>query len=277
MTDSGLSPDGSGGQPSAEIDPTVAHNARVWNHWLGGKDHYAVDRQVGDHIAGLFPHIVDVARADRYFLARVIRFLAGEAGIRQFLDIGTGLPTVDNTHQVAQQVAPESRVVYVDNDPLVLVHAQALLTSAPPGVTDYIDGDVHDPDAIVRAAARTLDFSQPVAIMMLGVLNFVLDTGQAYAIVNRLLDSVPSGSHLVITHPTLELGGEANVEAMRFWNENATPPITARSGDEIARFFERLDLLEPGLVSCSRWRPDFADIDGDPMQVPQYGAVGRVP
>ncbi|MBZ4017053.1 SAM-dependent methyltransferase [Streptomyces purpurogeneiscleroticus] len=263
----------------SRINTGVAHNARVWNHWLGGKDNYAVDREVGDHITGLYPSIGEVARADRAFLGRAVRHLAGEAGVRQFLDIGTGLPTADNTHEVAQRVAPDSHVVYVDNDPIVLTHARALLTSAPGGATDYIDADAHDPDAILDAAARTLDLGRPVAIMLLGILNFVLDTERAQRTVDRLLAAVPSGSHLVLTHPTLELGGEGNAEAMRFWNENATPPITARSGAEIARFAAGLDLLPPGLVSCTHWRPDPAP-DGtptEPPQVAQYALVARKP
>ncbi|MER7400616.1 SAM-dependent methyltransferase [Streptomyces sp. NPDC000151] len=262
----------------SRINTGVAHNARVWNHWLGGKDNYAVDRAVGDHVTGLYPSIGEVARADRAFLGRAVRHLAG-AGIRQFLDIGTGLPTADNTHEVAQRVAPDARVVYVDNDPIVLTHARALLTSAPDGATDYIDADAQDPDAILHAAARTLDLGRPVAIMLLGILNFVLDTERAQRTVDRLLAAVPSGSHLVLTHPTLELGGEGNAEAMRFWNENATPPITARTGEQIARFAATLDLLPPGLVSCTRWRPTPTP-DGsptDPPQLAQYALVARKP
>ncbi len=260
------------GEEPPDIDTSVAHNARVWNYWLGGKDHFAADRQAGDRVLAMHPGIVQVARADRAFLGRAVRFLAGEAGIRQFLDIGTGLPTAENTHEVAQSIAPECRVVYVDNDPIVLAHARALLTSALPGTTSYVDADAHEPEAILRAAARVLDFDQPVAIMMLGILNFVLDTGEARAIVNRLLDAVPSGSYLAVSHPTLELGGEANEEAMRFWNEHAKPPIRARSGQEISLFLSGLELVEPGLVSCSQWRPEA----GDPgSQVPHYGAVGR--
>jgi hypothetical protein len=260
------------GEEPPDIDTSVAHNARVWNYWLGGKDHFAADRQAGDRVLAMHPGIVQVARADRAFLGRAVRFLAGEAGIRQFLDIGTGLPTAENTHQVAQSIAPECRVVYVDNDPIVLAHARPLLTSALPGTTSYADADAHEPEAILEAAARILDFDQPVAIMMLGILNFVLDTGEARAIVNRLLDAVPSGSYLAVSHPTLELGGEANEEAMRFWNEHAKPPIRARSGQEIGLFLSGLELVEPGLVSCSQWRPEA----GDPgSQVPHYGAVGR--
>jgi O-methyltransferase involved in polyketide biosynthesis len=264
-----------GEQPSG-IDVTIAHNARVWNYWLGGKDHFDVDRAAGDRVRALHPSIVEVAQADRAFLGRAVRFLAGEAGIRQFLDIGTGLPTAENTHQVAESVAPAVRVVYVDNDPIVLAHARALLTSRPPAVTSYIDADVHDPDSIVQAAAATIDFSQPVAIMMLGILNFVLDNAEAQRIVSRLTDAVAPGSYLALSHPTMELGGEGNAEAMRFWNEHARPPIRARSAAEIARLLDGLDLVEPGLVSCARWRPA-----RPAAAIPHYGAVavkpGRLP
>lgn len=271
--------DGDGHVETSRINTGIAHNARVWNHWLGGKDNYDADREVGDRVAGMYPSIAEVARADRAFLGRAVRHLAAEAGVRQFLDIGTGLPTADNTHEVAQRVAPGSRVVYVDNDPIVLTHARALLTSGPAGATDYIEADVRDPDTILRAAGRTLDFDRPVAIMLLGVLNFVLDTDEAQRSVARLLAAVPSGSYLVLTHPTLELGGEGNAEAMRFWNENARPPITARSRAQIAGFAAGLDLLPPGLVSCARWRPEPAP-DGGPTaepEVAQFGLVARKP
>ncbi len=254
------------------IDVTVAHNARVWNYWLGGKDHFEVDRAAGDQVRAMHPSIVQVARADRAFLGRVVRFLAGEAGIRQFLDIGTGLPTAENTHQVAEAVAPAVRVVYVDNDPVVLAHARALLTTSPPAVTSYVNADVHDPDAILRAAARTLDFSEPVAVMMLGILNFVLDNAEAKAIVQRLLDAVVPGSYLALSHPTLELGGEGNAEAMRFWNERARPPIRVRSAAEIKQLLTGLDLVDPGLVSCALWRPD-----APATTVPHYGVVAIKP
>ncbi|WP_433686229.1 SAM-dependent methyltransferase [Micromonospora carbonacea] len=263
-----------GGERVEPIDTSVAHNARVWNYWLGGKDNFEPDRRVGDHVRQMFPVIGEVARADRRFLARAVRHLAGEAGVRQFLDIGTGLPTADNTHQVAQSVAPDARIVYVDNDPMVLVHARALLTSSAEGATDYVEADVHDPASILAAAGRTLDLDRPVAVMMLGILNFVLDTDEAVAIVRRLLDAMPPGSYLALTHPTVELGGAANVPAMEFWNANAAPPIRARTGAEIARFVDGLELVAPGLVSCARWRP----ADGEePAAVPQYGCVARKP
>ena len=260
---------------SARLNTSVAHNARVWNYWIGGKDNYAVDQRVGEHIAGMFPVIRDIARADRWFLGRAVRFLAEERGVRQFLDIGTGLPTADNTHEIAQRVAPDARIVYVDNDPIVLAHARTLLTGTPEGVTDYVDADVHDPAAILERAAPTLDFGEPVAVMMLGILNFVPDTEEARGIVRRVMAEMPSGSYLALTHPTFdaELGGEGQIPAMKFWNENATPPITARSGTDIAAFFEGLDLLEPGLVSCSRWRAE----PETPAVVPQFGAVAVKP
>ncbi|MGD6746940.1 SAM-dependent methyltransferase [Streptomyces sp. BH106] len=265
MTDT----DGSG--PEGRISSHIAHNARVWNYWLGGKDHYEVDEKVGDMVTSMYPSIGEVARADRAFLGRAVGFLAGEAGIRQFLDIGTGLPTVENTHEVAQRIAPDARVVYVDNDPIVLTHARALLTSSAEGRTNYVDADARDPRAIIEAASETLDFEQPVAVMLLGILNFVLDTDEATSIVRELVAAVPSGSYVVLTHPTLELGGEGNTEAMAFWNENAKPPITARTGAEVAAFLDGLELVEPGLVSCARWR------DEEGTQVAQYGVVARKP
>ncbi|PWI12080.1 translation initiation factor IF-2 [Streptomyces sp. NWU339] len=259
----------------ARLDTSVAHNARVWNHWIGGEDNYEVDRRVGDQVASIIPVIRDIARADREFLGRAVTYLAGERGVRQFLDVGTGLPTADNTHEIAQRIAPDSRIVYVDNDPTVLVHARALLTGGHDGATAYLDADVRDPDAILERAAATLDFDRPVAVMMLGILNFVLDTGEAREIARRIVAAVPSGSFLVLTHPTsdAEVGGENQVPAMEFWNENATPPITARSAEDIAAFFEGLNLVEPGLVSCSRWR---AGADAA-VVVPQYGAVAVKP
>ncbi|MGW7301581.1 SAM-dependent methyltransferase [Streptomyces sp. NPDC054829] len=260
---------------SAQLNTGVAHNARVWNYWIGGKDNYAVDQQVGEQVAGMFPVIRDIARADREFLGRAVRFLAEERGVRQFLDIGTGLPTGDNTHEIAQRVAPDARIVYVDNDPIVLAHARALLTGTPHGRTDYIDADVHDPQAILERASATLDFTRPVAVMMLGILNFVLDDDKARDIASRVMAAVPSGSFLVLTHPTTddEVGGAGQVPAMEFWNKNATPPITARTGAEIMTFFEGLELLEPGLVSCSVWRTG----SDSPVVVPQYGAVAVKP
>ncbi|MFW6692748.1 SAM-dependent methyltransferase [Streptomyces sp. MAR4 CNX-425] len=259
------------------IDTTVSHSARIWNYWLGGKDNYDVDRRVGDEILGFVPELVRSARADRQFLTRAVRYLAGEAGIRQFLDVGTGLPTVDNTHEVAQRVAPESRIVYVDNDPLVLAHAHALLTSSDAGATAYIDADVRDPDTILREAARTLDFDRPVAITMLGILNFVLDDDEARSIVHRLLDRVPPGSYLVISHPTTEVDGEAMTGAVDYWNSQGTAQMRLRTRDELARLFDRVTLVEPGVVSCSRWRPA-EDVElGRIVDVTHFCGVGVKP
>jgi O-methyltransferase involved in polyketide biosynthesis len=266
--------DASGQAP--KIDTSVPHSARVWNYFLGGKDNFAVDREAGDQYQALFPGIMDIARADRAFLGRAVRYLAGEAGVRQFLDVGTGLPTLDNTHEVAQRVAPESRIVYVDNDPMVLVHARALLTSSPEGTTDYIEADLRDPDGVLDAAAKTLDLTQPVGVMLLGILHFIADYDEVRAIIDRLLAAVPSGSHLALTHATLELGGQANAEAQADWNEKAAVALTPRTRDQLAGFFEHLELLEPGIVTMSRWRPD-ESMQGLPAEVAGYCAVGRKP
>jgi hypothetical protein len=256
------------------FDTTVSHSARIWNYWLGGKDNYAADREAGDRVAATLPSIVAQARADRAFLGRAIRYLAGEEGIRQFLDIGTGLPTADNTHEVAQRVAPESRIVYVDNDPLVLVHARALLTSTPEGACDYIDGDLRDPEHILAEARRTLDFGQPVALMLLGILHHVPDTDEAYLIVRRLVAALPPGSFVTINHSTSAIHGEAMEEAVRHWNRVGTPSMTLRTPEQIAGFFDGLDLLSPGVVSCSRWRPD-RGWAGLPPEVDEFCGVAR--
>jgi O-methyltransferase involved in polyketide biosynthesis len=259
----------------SKIDASVAHSARIWNYWLGGKDHYPIDRKVGDQIAGMFPDIVHLARADRAFLGRAVRYLVGEAGIRQFLDVGTGLPTADNTHEVAQRAAPECRIVYVDNDPLVLAHARALLTSSPEGATAYLDADLHDPDTILREATQTLDLAQPVAVMLLGVVHHISDDDQAHAIVNRLIGGIPPGSYLVMAHSTNVVTGAAMDEAVAHWNQFGKPPMTLRTPQAIAGFFDRLELLEPGVVSTSRWRPDPAD--GPTPETDEFCAVGRKP
>jgi S-adenosyl methyltransferase len=259
-----------------QIDTRVAHSARFWNYLLGGRDNYAVDREAADQILLLIPSLRDTVRAERRFLIRAVQYLAGEARIRQFLDIGTGLPTAGNTHEVAQVVAPESRIVYVDNDPLIMAHARALLTSTPEGATDYVHADIREPDIILAEAARTLDFAQPVGLMLLGILNFILDTDQAHAIVDQLLAALCPGSYLVISHPTAEIDGAAMSEAMRFWNESGAAPIVARSRQQLIHFFGGLELLAPGVVSCSRWRPDPSEI-GVPAEVFHFSGVGRKP
>src|SRR5215471_17599817 len=269
-------PAGPAPTPSPKIDTSVPHSARIWNYWLGGKDNYPVDRAAGEEYVKVFPGIVDIARHSRYFLARAVRFLAGDAGIRQFLDVGTGLPTVDNTHEVAQRVAPECKIVYVDNDPLVLVHARALLTSTPEGVCDYIHADMYEPGDILAGAARTLDLAKPVAITMLGVLWHVLDDDQAYSIIGRLMDPLAPGSYLAIAHPTLEVTGEKMAEAIRYWNQYGKPPGTARTPQQLARLFDRLEVVDPGVVSCTLWRPEATPF-GEPEAIDQFVAVGRRP
>ena len=262
------------GQDGPRLDTSVPHSARLWNYWLGGKDNFAPDRAAGDEIARRFPSIINLALADRAFLKRVVSYLVAEAGVRQILDIGTGLPTADNTHQVAQAVAPDSRVVYVDNDPLVLAHARALLTGTSAGATDYIQADLENPDEILREARRTLDFGQPVGITMLGVLHFIRDDDQAREVVGRLVAAVPSGSYLAIAHGCHDINRAEADDIVAFWNEHGTPKIKYRSSAEIAQFFEGLDLLDPGVVPCSRWRPgpDEPDID-----VNQYCGLARKP
>ena len=257
------------------LDSTVPHSARVWNYWLGGTDNFPVDREVGDRVREMLPSIVDQARADRAFLGRSIAYLAGDAGIRQFLDICTGLPTADNTHEVAQRVAPSSRIVYVDNDPLVLTHARDLLTSTPEGATDYIEADLRDPDTILREAARTLDPSRPVALVLMGVLHHVPDTDAAYALVDRLKNGLAAGSYLVINHATNAIYGATSDEAVRHWNRFGKPTITLRPPDEIARFFDGWTLLEPGVVSCARWRP--GAVDEDSAEVDEFAGVAIKP
>lgn len=259
----------------ARINVEVPHSARIWNYLLGGKDNFAVDREAGERVSAVFPGMVDVARHSRYMLARVVRHLAGEAGIRQFLDIGTGLPTVDNTHEVAQRVAPDSRIVYVDNDPLVLVHARALLTSTPEGATDYIESDVRDPEHILRAAAKTLDLGRPTALMLMGIMGLIGDHDEALSIVRRLMRDLPSGSYLALydgadTDP-------AYVEAMRRHNSGSgVVPYTPRSPELITRYFDGLTLLEPGVVPVQRWRPEPGPW-GEAPEVACAGGVARKP
>jgi len=263
--------------PGVKLDTTVSHSARIWNYWLGGKDNYAVDREAGDKVAAMLPSIVAQARADRAFLGRAIRYLAGAEGVRQFLDIGTGLPTADNTHQVAQRVAPESRIVYADNDPMVLAHARALLASTPEGACDYAEGDLRDPDDILAKAARTLDFTKPVALMLLGILHHLPDADEPYLIVKRLVSALAPGSFLAINHSTSAVSGAAMEEAVAHWNRVGTPSMTLRTPAQITRFFDGLDLLPPGVVSCSRWRPDLTLAGSQPAEVDEFCGVARKP
>jgi S-adenosyl methyltransferase len=262
------------GEP-AEIDTSVAHPARVYDYWLGGKDNFAADREAGDRVLEATPGLRERVRANRAFLVRAVRYLAAEAGIRQFLDIGTGIPSANNTHEIAQQVAPDSRVVYVDNDPIVLTHARALLAGRPEGSIQYIDGDVRDVASIIGAAAKTLDFTQPMALLLLGVLHLVQDAEGPYELVATLMDALPSGSYLVISHPASDIHpGQA--EAQRRYNERVSTPQTLRTRAEVSRFFEGLDLVPPGLVYVHTWRPGPDDIV-PPNGVSAYGGVARKP
>ena len=266
----------SSAQEPLELNYGVPHSGRVWNYWLGGKDNFPADREVAEQFREAFPGVVEVARASRAFLTRAVAFLAGEAGVRQFLDVGTGLPTADNTHEVAQAVAPESRVLYVDNDPIVLTHARALLTGTPEGRTAYVDADLYEPDKILEAAGRTLDFSQPVALMLMGIMGHVGDYDEARSIVRRLLQPLPSGSYLALDDGTDVIDKAAVEEAQGAYNESGAIPYHPRSPEQIAGFFEGLELVEPGVVSCPRWRPDRAD-GGLPEELDAFGGVGRKP
>ncbi|MDA2803968.1 SAM-dependent methyltransferase [Nocardiopsis suaedae] len=258
------------------IDDRVPHSARVWDYWLGGKDNYAVDREVGERLKEIVPEGVVSARADRQFLARSVRHAVAGHGIRQFLDIGTGLPTADNTHEVAQAAAPECRVVYVDNDPLVLVHAQALLVGTPEGATDYIHADVHDPEAVLAEAARTLDFGEPTAVVLSSVLNYVVSQDDARAIVSTLMGALPPGSLLIVGHPTADVVPERMEELLRVWNEANPHPMRTRSRAEIEDLYDGLELSDPGVVFAPEWRPD-AETLFSGRAIPHLVAVGRKP
>ncbi len=260
---------------TGEIDTGRPQSARVWNYWLGGKDHYAVDEQLGQQVAAAVPGIVDAARADRAFLRRVVTLLTGEHQVRQFLDIGTGLPTMNNTHEVAQHLDPTSRVVYVDNDPIVLAYARALLTSTPQGATAYLAADITDPQQILTQAATVLDFHQPVAVMLLAIMHLVGDDEQAYRLVEQLLAALPPGSYLAVSHACLD--HPATADAVNIWNASGSPtPIRARSRAAITRFFHGLDLLEPGVVTCTRWRAETSSwVTAAPVMT--YGGLGRKP
>jgi hypothetical protein len=261
-------------EPPVEVDPRHAHSARVYNYWLGGKDNYAADREAAEQAMAANPGIVTDVRANRAFLARAVRFLAAECGIRQFLDIGTGLPTASNTHEVAQAVAPDARIVYVDNDPIVLAHARALLTSTPEGATAYLDCDLREPAAILHAAAQTLDFGQPIALLLLIILHLIPDTDDPYRIVAALVEALPSASYLVLAHPASDIRVAQMAEMTRRVNERmAGPKATMRDHGAIARFFDGLELLPPGVVQPQQWRPEPGALS--PPQVTAWCGVAR--
>ena len=261
---------------NAGLDTGVAHPARVYDFWLGGKDNFAADRTAGQQVIEAQPGIVFGVHANRAFLRRAVRYLACDRGIRQFLDIGTGLPTRDNTHEVAQSVAPRSRVVYVDNDPIVLTHARALLASGPEGATAYVDADLREPDTILAAAANTLDLSEPVAVMLLLILHLIPDQSDPCAIVARLMASMPRGSYLVVSHPASDIQATAAAEAARRYNQMVSTPQTRRTRAQVMRFFDGLEILDPGVVQLHQWRPDPGTV-APVGAVSSHGGVGRKP
>jgi len=262
-------------EAALDIDTSVAHVARVYDYWLGGKDNFSADRVAGDQAIQAYPDIVYSVRANRAFLARTVGYLAGEAGIRQFLDIGTGIPTANNTHEVAQDVAPGSNVVYVDNDPVVLTHARALLVSGMQGNTNYIDADLRDTGRILAEAALTLDFSRPVAIMLMAILQHIDEAEDPYAIVDSLLAAVPPGSYLAISHPAADIETEAMAQMAERLNKLMAEKVTFRTRPQVARFFEGLDLVKPGMVRVQEWRPASEIEAKSPAAL--WGGVGRKP
>jgi O-methyltransferase involved in polyketide biosynthesis len=260
------------GDLADKLQTDVPHAARIWNYWMGGKDNFQADRSAGDAVAEVYPEIVVMARESRRFLIRVVRHLAAEAGVRQFVDVGTGLPTMQNTHEVAQAVAPRSRVVYVDNDPMLLVHARALLANTTAeGLTTYVPADYHDPDQIVAEAEKALDFDEPVAVMFMGVMGYEPDMDVVRSIVSRVSGATPSGSYLVLWDGTNT--SQAVVDGADRLAQSGGVPYILRSPHDLATCFEGLTLVEPGLVPIPLWRPD----EPDPVAIDAYGAVARKP
>jgi hypothetical protein len=258
------------------LDPTVPNPARIWNYWVGGKDHFDADRALAEQFGQVVPKMPLIARLTRQFLADTVSQLVAD-GIRQFLDIGTGLPTADNTHEVAQRAAPESRIVYVDNDPVVLAHARALLTSSSQGSTAYLDADIRDPAKILAQAAETLDFSQPIAVLLIAVLHFVQDSDDPYGIVTTLMDAVPSDSYLAILHGASDVGSDDMPEAERRYNAQASAQFHARDREHVSRFFDGLDLVGPGLVNLSHWWQGTSADSGADTEVAAYCGLARKP
>ncbi|HSZ40709.1 MAG TPA: SAM-dependent methyltransferase [Trebonia sp.] len=261
------------------LDVTVPVSARIWSYWGGGKDYFQVDRVAGDEFAVLFPGIRPMARASRLFLGRAVRYLAGEAGVRQFLDIGAGLPSTENTHEVAHAVAPDSRVVYVDNDPLVMSHARALLRGVNPEATGYIEGDLRDPSMILAVAREKLDFSKPVAIMLMGIIGHLgnpaeHDDDYALSLVECLKDELPAGGYLVLRDATDT--DPNHIAALRRYAVTGAIPYRLRSPEQVSRFFDGLEPVEPGIVPIQRWRPDARSAEL-PENINMWGAVARKP
>jgi hypothetical protein len=258
-----------------DFDTSVPHIARVYDYWLGGKDNFAADREMGERTLQAYPNLVYSVRANRAFLARTVRFLAAESGIRQFLDIGTGIPTANNTHEVAQRVVPECRIVYVDNDPVVLSHAKALLKSDPRGACAYLDADLRDPEKILADAADTLDFSKPVAVMLIAVMHFVGDNAEASAIINKLVDACVPGSFVAISHAASDIDADQQTEMVRRLNESIAEKATLRDRAGVAALFDGLELIEPGVVRVTEWRPDSELEASSPTGL--WGGVARKP
>jgi S-adenosyl methyltransferase len=263
-------------KPRVPFDITVAHQARIYDYLLGGKDNYAADRAASQAWLKVNPDLAFAARANRAFLGRVIRYLAAEAGIRQFLDIGTGIPTAGNTHEVAQAIAPESRVLYVDYDPVVLAHARALLTSSAEGSTEYIDADLRDTDTIMDQAARLLDFTRPVAVTLIAILHAIPDRDDPHAIVAKIMDALPSGSYLAVSHGAAELLTRETQEGIKaVVDQMVQQQITLRSREQVTRFFDGMELVEPGVVPVEEWRPEPGTTTNRKSAI--WGAVGRKP
>jgi hypothetical protein len=266
------------------IDSSVPHSARIWNYWLGGKDNYPVDRVAGDQWVEQQPDIIDIARTSRAFLNRVVVHLAGDLGLRQFLDVGTGLPTANNTHEVAQRVAPEARVVYVDNDPLVLAHARALLTSTPEGATRYLDADMHDSAALIDGASAVLDFTRPVAVLFMGVLGHIHQLDEARTLVSGLMDRVPSGSYLAICDGVYPEDPEIAARTRAAEEEYAATGAVGyfnRTREDIRSLFDGLEFVEPGFSMISYWHPEIGQEGmatvGEPRPIDMYGGLARKP
>jgi hypothetical protein len=257
------------------FDTSVAHVARVYNYWLGGKDNFAADREAAEQAMAAFPGIALSARANRAFLRRAVTYLAGQAGIGQFLDIGTGIPSANNTHEVAQATVASSRIVYVDNDPVVLAHARALLTSSPEGATDYIDADLRDADQILAGAAATLDFSRPVAVMLMAILQHLADDDDPYAVVGKLMAAVPAGSYLVLSHPAKDIHAAEMAAMANRLNQMMAEKVTFRGQAEVAKFFSGLDLVEPGMTNVPQWRPETEEEAASLAAL--WGGVARKP
>ena len=261
------------GDPQVTLDTSVAHPARVYDYWLGGKDNFAADREAAEQVIAANPTVLHGVRANRAFLARAVRYLAGEAGIRQFLDLGTGLPTADNTHQVAQAIAPDTRIVYVDNDPMVLTYARALLTSAPEGATAYVQADIRDTEKVLAGAAETLDFGKPVAVMALMILQYVPDADDPWGIVGRLLEPLEAGSYLTVSDTVRDIDTQRVTQGTARLNERMGPTrLTLRSRPEFERFFDDLEMVEPGIVPLPEW-----GAPGSEHPIPCYAGMGRKP